>query len=191
VVLGELNGRGLPAACEVDVGNAVVMHALNLASGQPAACLDWNNNYEDYDDKCILFHCGPVPKELMAAKGRISDHSILANAVGAGHGYGCNVGRIAPMDFTFGSLMTDDGRLKTYLGQGKITADPIPWEFFGCAGVAEIPALQQVLLHIGTQGHRHHVSLTPGRVQAPLREALGHYLNFEVALPQESSTCKV
>lgn len=190
VVLGELNGRGLPAACEVDVGNAVIMHALNLASGQPAACLDWNNNYEDQDDKCILFHCGPVPKELMAAKGRISDHSILANAMGAGNGYGCNVGRIALMDFTFGSLMTDDGKLKTYLGQGKITADPIPREFFGCAGVAEIPGLQQVLLHIGTQGHRHHVSLTPGRVQAPLREALGHYLGFEVALPQESRAWK-
>lgn len=127
----------------------------------------------------------------MAAKGRISDHSILANAVGAGNGYGCNVGRIAPMDFTFGSLMSDNGKLKTYLGQGKITADPIPQEFFGCAGVAEIPGLQQVLLHIGTQGHRHHVSLTPGRVQAPLREALGHYLGFEVALPQESSTCEM
>lgn len=49
----------------------------------------------------------------MAAKGRISDHSILANAVGAGNGYGCNVGRIAPMDFTFGSLMSDNGKLKT------------------------------------------------------------------------------
>jgi L-fucose isomerase-like protein len=185
VLLGELNGRGIPAACEVDVGNAVVMHALNLASGQPAACLDWNNNYKDCDNKCILFHCGPVPRELMAAKGRISDHSILSNSVGTGNGFGCCVGRIAGMDFTFGSLMTDQGKLKAYLGQGRITADPIPQDFFGCAGVAEIPGLQDVLLHIGVHGHRHHVSLTPGRVQAPLREALGHYLDFDIALPQE------
>ena len=62
--------------------------------------------------------------------------------------------------------------------------DPVPDNFFGVAGVAEIRNLQDVLLHVGTNGHRHHVSVTPGRVQAPLREALGHYLNFEVSLPQ-------
>ena len=61
VLLGELNDGGVAAACEVDVGNAVAMRALSLASGEPAACLDWNNNYGDDDDKCILFHCGPVP----------------------------------------------------------------------------------------------------------------------------------
>ena len=60
--LSELNDRGIAAACEVDVGNAVAMRALRLASGGPAACLDWNNNYGDDDDKCILFHCGPVPQ---------------------------------------------------------------------------------------------------------------------------------
>jgi L-fucose isomerase-like protein len=184
VVLGELNGRGLAAACEVDVGNAVAMRALSLASGQPATCLDWNNNYQDEQDKCIVFHCGPVPRQLMAAQGCITDHAILANALGPGKGYGCNVGRLAPTEFTFSSLMTEQGKLKAYLGQGRLTADPIPREFFGCAGVAEIPHLEDVLLHIGKGGHRHHLSLTPGWVQAPLREALEHYLDFEVALPQ-------
>jgi hypothetical protein len=71
-----------------------------------------------------------------------------------------------------------------YLGEGRFTHDPVPDNFFGVAGVAEIRNLQDVLLHVGTNGHRHHVSVTPGRVQAPLREALGHYLNFEVSLPQ-------
>ena len=42
------------------------------------------------------------------------------------------------MDFTFGSLMTDEGRVKMYLGQGRFTADPLPDNFFGVAGVAEI-----------------------------------------------------
>ena len=54
VLLGELSNRGIPAACEVDVGNAVAMYALHHASGEPSTCLDWNNNYEDEDDKCIL-----------------------------------------------------------------------------------------------------------------------------------------
>jgi hypothetical protein len=31
--------------------------------------------------------------------------------------------------------------------------------------------------------------VTPGWVQEPLVEALGHYLNFEVALPQEKRSC--
>jgi L-fucose isomerase-like protein len=185
VVLGELNNRGIPAACEVDVANAVMMHALGLASDGPAACLDWNNNYGDDEDKCILFHCGPVPQAMMTDPGRIVDHAILANTVGEGCGYGCHVGRIAPTDLTFGSLLTDEGQVKCYLGEGKFTGDQIPGAFFGCAGVAEIERLQEVLLHIGYGGYRHHVSVTPGKVQAPLQEALGHYLGFEVALPQE------
>ncbi len=184
VLLGELNNRGVVAACEVDVANAVAMHALRLASGRPATCLDWNNNYGDADDKCILFHCGPVPRDLMADQGRITDHAILATSVGAGCGFGCHVGRIAPTDFTFGSLLTDEGQLRFYLGQGKITPDEIPADFFGCAGVAEIERLQDVLLHVGQVGYRHHVSLTPGQVQAPLSEALGHYLGLGVTLPQ-------
>ena len=76
--------------------------------------------------------------------------------------------------------MTEDGRVKMYLGEGRFTGDPIPANFFGVAGVAEIPGLQDVLLHVGVSGHRHHVSITPGLVQAPLQEALGNYLGFDV-----------
>ncbi|MGC9349907.1 MAG: L-fucose/L-arabinose isomerase family protein [Anaerolineae bacterium] len=186
VLLGEMNNRGIPAACEVDVGNAVTMYALHLASGEPATCLDWNNNYKDEDDKCILFHCGPVPRSLMRGPGHIEDHAILANAVGKGCGYGCHVGRIDAFDFTFSSMVTEAGRLRFYLGEGRFTDDPIPEAFFGCGGVAAIHGLQDVLLHVGYNGFRHHVGLTRGQVVAPVREALEHYLGFEVALPQHS-----
>ena len=185
VIMSELNNRGVPAACEVDVGNAVAMQALHLASDGAVTCLDWNNNYGEDDDKCIVFHCGPVPASMMAGLGTITDHAIIANGLGAGKAYGCNVGRIAPTDFTFGSMVTDAGKLRFYLGQGKITDDPIAEDFFGCGGVAQINNLQDVLLHIGEKGHRHHVSATPGLVQAPVREALEGYLGFEVATPQE------
>jgi L-fucose isomerase-like protein len=189
VAMGVLNETGLASACEVDLGNAVAMRALHLASYNPIALMDWNNNYGDEEDKCILFHCGPAPASMMQGKGRISDHLILMSSVGKGNGFGCNVGRLKPTDFTFSSLMTDEGKIKTYLGEGRITADPIPDNFFGVAGVVEIRHLQDVLLHVGLHGHRHHVSITPGCVQAPLVEALGHYLNFEVALPQECPAC--
>ncbi len=184
VAMGMLNDAGMASTCEVDIGNAVMMKALHLASYQPVGLLDWNNNYEDEDDKCILFHCGPLPASMMEGKGRISDHEILLNSVGAGNGYGCNVGRIRPMEITFGSLMTDEGRVKSYLGQGRITNDPIPADFFGVAGVAEIDKLQDVLLHVGVSGHRHHVSITQGCVEKPLHEAFSRYLDIDVALPQ-------
>jgi len=181
VLLSEMNNRGVQTACEVDVGNAVTMRALGLASGQVTTCLDWNNNYGDEEDKCILFHCGPVPAKMMAAKGCITDHAILANAVGPGCAYGCNVGRIKPMDFTYGSMLTEGGELKFYLGHGQFTSDEIPEEYFGCAGVAQIDNLQNVLREIGYLGHRHHVSVAPGSVAGPTGEALARYLEFEVA----------
>ena len=184
VLLGELNDRGIPAACEVDVGNAVAMTALHLASGRPATCLDWNNNYGGDEDKCILFHCGPVPRSLMADEGRIADHAIIANSVGPGCGYGCHVGRIAPNDITFGSMLTDSGRLRFYLGEGSFTSDPIAPEFFGCAGVASISGLQDVLLHVGRNGYRHHVSATVGHLAAPVREALELYRGIVAAHPE-------
>jgi L-fucose isomerase-like protein len=180
VLLSELNDRGVPAACEVDVGNAVTMYGLSRASEGVATCLDWNNNYGDDDNKCILFHCGPVPQSLMTAKGQISDHLILANAFGPGCGWGCNVGRIAPTPFTFGSLLTEGGKLKFYVGQGRITEDAIPQESFGCAGVAQIDHMQDVFQTIGYAGHRHHVSVTPGHVVAPVTEAFERYLGYEV-----------
>jgi L-fucose isomerase-like protein len=189
VLLGELNNRLVSAACEVDTGNAIMMHALTLASGQPPALLDWNNNYAEEDNKCILFHCGPVPRSLMTDEGRVIQHLILNTGSEDMCSFGCHVGRIKPMNFTFGSLLTNDGRASIYVGQGRFTKDPIPPEFFGCAGVAEIERLQDVLIFIGRKGYRHHVSVTPDWVQDPLKEALGYYLNFEVSLPQKEVVC--
>ena len=183
VLLSEMNNRGLYAACEVDIGTAVTMRALGAASGVATTCLDWNNNYGDDENKCILFHCGPVPQSLMTAKGQITDHLILANAVGKCCSYGCNTGRIAPNPISFGNLTTSEGKLKFYLGEGKFTKDRIPKDFFGCAGVAEIPRLQDILLEIGYGGHRHHTAVTPGHVVAPVREAFEKYLGYEVIVP--------
>jgi L-fucose isomerase-like protein len=180
VVMSEMNDRGIPVACEVDVGNAIMMFALSRASGGPAACLDWNNNYAEEDDKCILFHCGPVPQSMMQGQGQVSDHSILANAVGEGCGFGCNTGRIAPGPFSYGSLLTQDGKLCCYLGEGRFTKDPVPADFFGCAGVAEIECLQDALQTIGYLGHRHHTSVTPGYVADPVAEVMDRYLDYDI-----------
>ncbi len=95
------------------------------------------------------------------------------------------VGRIAPSDFTFGSMVTEAGKVKVYLGAGRFTNDPIPADFFGAGGVAEIPRLQDVLLHVGRNGYRHHVGVTTGKHIAPVREALEKYIGLDVSVPQE------
>jgi len=180
ILLGLLNDKNIATACEVDLGNAVTMHALSLATGKPAVCLDWNNNYGDQADKCILFHCGSVAPSLMTCSGRVTGHAILENAVGKGCSFGCNQGRIKPMPFSYGSMLTENGQLCFYLGQGRFTEDAIPDNFFGCAGVAEIEALQDKLQTIGYLGHRHHVSLSPGNVVEPVVEAFEKYLGYNV-----------
>ncbi len=179
VILSEINDRGIAAACELDVCNAVAMRALSLASGNPSTCLDWNNNYADDPDKCILFHCGPVPQKMMTAKGLVIDHPMFVKSLGEGCGFGCNTGRISASPITFASAKTDAGKLHFYLGGGEFTGDVIPDEFFGCAGVAKIDGLQKKLQSIGYSGYRHHVSVTFGEVGKAVNEAFVRYLKYE------------
>lgn len=180
VLLSEINNRGIAAACELDVCNAVSMRALALASQKAATCLDWNNNYGDDENKCILFHCGPVPQSLMTKKGDVIDHPMFAKSFGAGCGWGCNVGRIAKSPFTFSSSKTENGKLIFYLGEGEFTGDEIEEGFFGCAGVAKIDDLQGKLLSIGKKGYRHHVGVTFGNVMTPVKEAFETYLKYDI-----------
>jgi L-fucose isomerase-like protein len=178
VILSELNDRGIVAACEMDVCNAMAMHALNLASQEPAACLDWNNNYGDDPDKCILFHCGSIPQKLMTEKGNVIPHKMFAKGLGEACSHGANVGFIKAMDFSFVSTMTADGKLFYYSGEGKFTGEPLGEGFFGCGGSAYVPDLQKKLNVIGYAGYRHHVSVTPGLWTKAIDEAFLHYLNY-------------
>lgn len=180
VLLSELNDRGVPAACELDVCNAVAMRALSLASGRSPICLDWNNNYGDDENKCILFHCGPVAQSLISGKGTVIDHPMFAKALSPGCAFGCNIGRIAPNPMTFASSKTENGKLIFYLGEGRFTNDAIPDDFFGCGGVAQIKDLQKKLEIIGHQGFRHHTGVTAGHAAVPLNEAFTRYLNYGI-----------
>jgi len=180
VLLSELNDRGIVAACELDICNAIPMFALQLASEKPSMCLDWNNNYGDDENKCILFHCGPVAQRLMTGKGEVTDHKMFAKSYGEGCGWGCNEGRIAAFQMTFASSKTDNGKLIFYTGQGEFTNDEIEKGFFGCGGVAKIADLQKKLVKIGKNGYRHHVSVTSGHVEKAVLEAFSTYLKYDI-----------
>jgi len=179
VLLSELNDRGIAASCEIDLCSAITMRAMLLASEQPTAVLDWNNNYGDDENKVILFHCGPVAQSLMTAKGTVTEHKMFAKG-DPGSGWGSNEGRIKAMPITISNCQTKDGKLIVYASQGRFTDDPIEDEFFGCGGVAEIPDLQNKLIKLARGGFKHHTSIGVGYMKDVLLEAFNVYLGYEV-----------
>ncbi|MCD8307686.1 MAG: hypothetical protein LUD51_05645 [Clostridia bacterium] len=179
VLISELNDRGIVCSCEIDITSAVTMRALALASGKPTACLDWNNNYGDDENKVILFHCGSTAESLMTAKGHVTEHKMFAKN-DPDSGWGTDEGRIVPCDMTFSNCFTEDGKIKVYVSEGKFTADPIEDGYFGCAGVAEIPDLQNKLIRLARGGFKHHTTVGVGHLKSVLEEAFTTYLHYDL-----------
>lgn len=179
VLISELNDRGIPCSCEIDVCSAVTMRALALATEGPAACLDWNNNYGDDPDKVILFHCGSTAQKLMAAKGTVTSHKMFDKG-DPGSGWGTNEGRIGAFPMTYTNCKTEDGKLTVYVSEGEFTADNIEKEFFGCGGVARIENLQDKLIKLARGGFKHHTTVANGHVKDILDEAFKTYLGYDV-----------
>ena len=71
----------LPSACEVDVTGTLTMYAMQIASNSPSALVDWNNNYEEDEEKCVLFHCGNWAKSFLPDL-KISTAPILGSVFG-------------------------------------------------------------------------------------------------------------
>jgi L-fucose isomerase-like protein len=183
LILGELNERGIAAGCEVDVSNAIIMQALLLAGNKAPMLLDVNNNYGMDDNKSILFHCGPVPLSLMKGKGCTIDHPMFAKSFGKGSGVGVNQGKIKTgIPVTFGSSKTEDGKIYAFLGEGKLTDDPIEESFFGTGVVMESSRMQNIADYMGREGYRHHIGLAEGNTAWAVNEALTKYLGYEVHL---------
>ncbi|NCB02741.1 MAG: hypothetical protein EOM67_11335 [Spirochaetia bacterium] len=179
-IAGILGDVGVPVACEVDVTNAVMMYALNLATDSSSTILDWNNNAGDDPDSCILFHCGPVPNSMVTKKGKMVEHPMFAKSYGPGCGWGPVVTRLKPGEFSFASSKTEDGKFVTYFGNGVVLPDEIESKFFGTCGVVTIENLQEKLLAIGKNGFRHHVAISYGKIAHILKEAFTTYLGYDV-----------
>ncbi len=179
VLISELNDRGIVCSCEIDLCSAISMRAMNLASGKPTACLDWNNNYGEDENKVILFHCGPVAQTLMDGKGTVTEHKMFAKG-DPGSGWGSNEGRIKAFDMTFSNCFTENGKLKIYASEAKFTGEPIESAYFGCGGVAEIPDLQNKLIKLAKGGFKHHTTVGMGHMKYVLEEAFTTYLGYDL-----------
>ncbi len=178
--LGVLGDEGINAACEVDVTNAVMMRALSLASNGASTLLDYNNNYGDEEDKCIMFHCGPVPLSMMEGKGKIEEHLMFKKSFGDGSGVGVNKGKIKSGKITFGSIKTENGKICGFVTDANFTDDIIEESFFGCGKVVEKKNINSISNYMANNGYKHHLAVTFGESSDIIFEALNKYLGYEI-----------
>ena len=178
-IMSMMSEQLMPSACEVDIAGVVSMYALQLASDRPSALVDWNNNYGNDPDKCVLFHCGNWAKEFLPDI-RIGTAPILGTMLGEENTVGALEGRTAAGPMTFGRVSTDDttGRIRAYVGNGDFTSDPL--DTFGTRAVVKIPGLQDLMQFICLNGFEHHAAMNASRCAAPVAEALGRYLEWDV-----------
>jgi L-fucose isomerase-like protein len=174
-----------PSACETDIAGLVGMYALRLASGTPAALVDWNNNYADDPDKGVVFHCSNLPKEIFERGGNtpvMSFQAIIAGTVGRENTFGTVEGRVRKSPFTYCRVSTDDGRgvIRAYVGEGETTDDTLLT--FGGYGVVKVPRFQALLRYICEHGFEHHAAMSLSRTAAAINEAFGKYLGWDVYL---------
>jgi L-fucose isomerase-like protein len=171
----------MPSACETDVAGVMGMYAMALASGKPSALVDWNNNYGDDPDKCVVFHCSNLPRDVFIKDIPVMDYQeIIAGTVGKESTYGTVVGRVRAEPFTFCRVSTDDfsGQITAYVGEGELTNDPL--NTFGGFGVAHIPNLQDLLNFICENGFEHHTAINLSQTALAVYDAFDRYLDWDV-----------
>ena len=164
LVLSDLNEKGIPAACELDINNAIMMYALQEASNSPVMLLDANNNYHEEKDKMILFHCSAIPQSFFKGKTKISEHLMFKKSFGEGTGVG--------------SFKTEDGKLCAFTAEMTLTDDPIEDCFFGCGVVAQSDSTEDILKYMCENGYRHHIAIAKGSFAFAVKEAMEKYLDY-------------
>jgi len=180
VTMSMMGEELMPSACEVDVIGAVSMYALALASGQPAALLDWNNNYGGEPEKCVCTHCGNYPKSFIGDTPEIGELDVLGETIGRAKCFGAVKGKVKAGPMTYFRLSTDDrnGTMKCYLGQGDFTDDPFGMD--GGIAVAHVAHLRKLMKFVSHNGFEHHVAMVRGHVADVLNEAVVRYLGWPI-----------
>lgn len=181
VTMSMLGNKLLPCACETDIAGAVSMYALTLASNQPSALMDWNNNFAEQRCKCVCTHCGNFPQGFIGNKDlKLAPLGVLGRTLGKVRTFGAVNAKVSSGEFTYFRISTDDPRgcIKSYLGEGTITDDPYGMD--GCIAVTEVPNLQRLMKFICRNGFEHHVAACRGKVSDILRDAIENYLGWEI-----------
>ncbi|MDP4276001.1 MAG: fucose isomerase [Bacteroidota bacterium] len=180
VSMSMMSEKLMPSACEVDVAGAVSMYTLMLASGQPSALLDWNNNFAEERNKCVCTHCGNFAKSFTKNDLELGTLGVLGNVLGRVNTFGAVKGKVTAGPFTYFRISTDDnlGIIKSYLGEGQFTNDPYPMD--GGIAVSEVENLQGLLKYMCKNGFEHHVGMVRGNVADIIEEAIDSYLGWNL-----------
>lgn len=177
-IMSVMSGQLIPSACEVDVMGALSMYALSMASMKPASIADWNNNFGDDPDKCVLFHCGNFATAGLHNP-FMSTADIIGTTVGCGNTCGAINGRMKAGPLTYFRLSTDEftGKVKAYVGEGRFVDDEL--DTVGCRAVVEVKELEGLLSYICTEGFEHHVAMNHSSSGDILSEAFIKYLGVD------------
>lgn len=180
VTMSMMGEKLMPSACEVDVAGVISMYALALAAQTPSALLDWNNNFAEDRNKVVCTHCSNYPKSFFQNEIEIGSLDVLGTVLGSEDTFGAVKGKVAAGKMTYFRVSTDDtnGKIKTYLGEGKMTDDPYGMD--GGIAVCEIPNLQNLMKFMCKNGYEHHVAMVRGHVAEILEEAIGNYLGWDL-----------
>ena len=178
----------MPSACETDIAGLVGMYVLQAASGQPAALLDWNNNYGEDPNKGVVFHCSNLPKAFFGEQ-RMDYQEIIAGTVGKENTYGTIVGRIAPGPFTYCRVSTDDfcGRVdaRTSAKAASPTTSSTP---SAATASSRCRTSRGCCSYICRNGFEHHVAATKATVADAVEDALDTYLEWDVYRHEAGAT---
>ena len=114
----------------------------------------------------------------MTEKGHVTCHKMF-NKTDPGSGWGTNEGRIKAFPTTISNCQTKDGKIIMYASEAQFTDDPIEDEYFGCAGVCELPDMQEKMIKLARGGFKHHTAVGVGHMKDILKEAFTTYLGYE------------
>ena len=180
VTMSMMSEMLMPSACEVDITGAISMYILVLASGVPAAILDWNNNFSDDRGTCVCTHCSNFPKSFIGKKPTIGTLDLLGTVVGSENSFGAVKGKVSPGPLTYYRLSTDDpkGIVKSYLGEGDIIDET--YNMDGGIAITKIPDLQKLMKYICKNGFEHHVAMCRGHVADIVQEAITTYIGWDL-----------
>jgi L-fucose isomerase-like protein len=184
-LMSMMSNNLLPSACETDMVGMIGMYVLQLASQSPSAIVDWNNNYGEDPDKCVIFHCSNLPKHFFEDL-KMDFQEIIAGSVGKANTFGTVVGKLKTGPITYCRVSTDDlqGGMRAYVGEGETTEDRP--QSFGGYGVLKVPRLQSLLQYVCKNGYEHHVAVNRSHYGAAIAEALGNYKRWNVYHHQAS-----
>ena len=153
---------GKKRAADALDSNAVQILAKHYPAGRAADFIDWFTYSENTID-------GRSKKKAYAfwESDLINDENIgTTKSLQQIHAY------------IFGGLYDFAGKIKCYVGEGRLTNDPIDTK--GGPAVIQVPELQKLMHYICNNGFEHHVAMNRALVSDALEEALGKYLGWDV-----------